>query len=316
LLAKSLFLLVTTASLNFLVNPFGAYPIHLFEAIVMGSRGPKLSLYQRRTPAIVVLGSSRSFTMEPGHIEARTSRPAFNAAVHVGGTRDYLDFARCFAARRSFPSVVIVGLGVEQVLRQARPVEADDPLATCSGEEGASVRTWLRNHRRLLTLEETWAALRSLALEVTGRPAPTYMFLADGLIRNSAYRPLDEALEVSLAGQWRPSTFDVDTLNPQNLEQLRSLLELCRDRGARVIVYLPPYHPRALARYLQESRFESLRAQLLAQLGAWSKRYPLQFYDFTDVRQFGGRPDMFYDASHPREDACRLMLDIMLSGLT
>ena len=315
MLARSLFLLVTTASLNFLVNPFGAYPIHLFEAIVMGSRGPKLSLYQRRTPAIVVLGSSRSFTMEPGHIEARTSRPAFNAAVHVGGTRDYLDFARCFAARRSFPSVVIVGLGVEQVLRQARPVEADDPLATCSGEEGASARTWLRNHRRLLTLEETWAALRSLALEVTGRPAPTYMFLADGMIRNSAYRPLDEALEVSLAGQWRPSTFEVDTLNPQNLEQLRSLLELCRDRGARVIVYfLLITRGRSLAtcKRVASSRFEP------SCWPSWGRGRSDTRFSSTISRSapFGGRPDMFYDASHPREDACRLMLDIMLAGLT
>ena len=56
LLARSLFLLVATACLNFLVNPFGVYPIHLFEPIAMGSRGPKLSLYQRRAPAIVVLG--------------------------------------------------------------------------------------------------------------------------------------------------------------------------------------------------------------------------------------------------------------------
>lgn len=301
--------------MNLLVNPFGSYTSRLFDPIVVSSRRPKLSLYRERMPSVVVLGSSRSFTMEPAYIEARTSRPAFNAAVHGATTRDYLDLVRCFAAGPSFPSVVIVGLGVEQVLRLGRPVEADEPLAACAGQETASAPAFVNAHRRLLTLEETWASMRVLAMEVVGRPAPSHTFLADGMIRSSAYQPLEEALAISLAGGWRPSTFELDSLHPGALAQVRQLLELCQARGAKVIVYLPPYHPRAVDRYRSESRFESLRAQLLAQLAAWAKRYPLRFHDFTELSRFAGQPDMFYDASHPREDACRLMLDIMLADL-
>ena len=39
----------------------------------------------------------------------------------------------------------------------------------------------------------------------------------------------------------------------------------------------------------------------------------MRFYDFTEVSRFGGREEMFDDASHPTEDANRLMLDIMLA---
>jgi hypothetical protein len=136
------------------------------------------------------------------------------------------------------------------------------------------------------------------------------------MMQFSETRPLEEALESSLAGNWRPSQFDADRLHPMSVALMRQFLELCRDRRAKVVVYLPPYHPRAMARYLKESRFAFLRTRVLEQLAAWAMQYPLEFYDFTEVHRFGGRSDMFYDASHPSEDASRLMLDVMLADLT
>jgi len=315
LAARVVLLLVATAGLNYLVNPFGAYATHLFEPIVLSSRFPKLSLYERRSPApaIVVLGSSRCFTMEPSYIETRTSRPAFNAAVHAGGPRDYLDLARCFASHRSFPSVLIVGLGVEQLVTQPALVERRDPFASCRSGGAAPMSEFVRTYRGLVTIEEAWASVRVLTLELTGRPAPLYRFAADGMMQVSETRPLEEAVATSLAGNWRPSQFDSDRLDPMSVALMRQFLELCRDRQAKVVVYLPPYHPRAIARYIEQSRFASLRARVLEQLASWAMQYPLEFYDFTEVHRFGGRGDMFYDASHPREDACRLMLDVMLA---
>jgi hypothetical protein len=67
---------------------------------------------------------------------------------------------------------------------------------------------------------------------------------------------------------------------------------------------------------LKESQFASARAHLLEQLTAWATEYPLRFYDFTEMSLFGGRAEMFSDASHPTVDADRLMLDIMLADET
>jgi hypothetical protein len=319
LVVRTAALLAAAACLNLFVNPFGTYGTHVFEPIILTSRRPKLNLYEHRNPApaIVVLGSSRSFSMEPSYIEARTSRPAFNAAMHAAGPQDYLDMARCYAAKGRFPSTLIVGLGVEQLITEPVTIERHDPLASCSGRDGESLSAFLRAYRGLFTLEETWASLRLFVLDLKGaRPAPLYRFAADGAIQSIKPRPLDQAVDESLSGNWQPSEFDRDSLNSKRVEQMRQLLELCRDRGARVIVYLPPYHPRATARYLRESRFASLRALVLGQLGAWTSQYPVRFYDFTELSSFGGRDDMFYDASHPREDAFRLMVDRMLADLT
>jgi hypothetical protein len=319
LAARSLLLLVAAVSLNLLVDPLGVHGGRLFEPIVLRTRAPKLRLYEqtRPPPAIVILGSSRSFSVEPQYVAARTSRRAFNAAVAGAGVRDYLDFARCMAARDSFPSLLIVAIGVEQAILDARALERDDPMRDCLDPQRAP---WERAqaYRGLVTLQETWASLRLLGLEVTGRPAPAYSFGPDGTTRGpgTSRLRLEQAVDDSLAAAWAPSLFDRESLDPQSVAQFRQVLELCREHGAKAIVYLPPYHPRALARYVKESHFASGRARLLEQLASWSREYPLRFYDFTEVGRFGGRDDMFEDASHPTEEANRRMLDTMLADET
>jgi hypothetical protein len=317
LAARAAFLFVAAVSVNLFVDPFGTHGTHIFEPITLSSRRPKLRLYREHRPApeIVILGSSRSFSMEAAYIEAQTSRPTFNASVHGGGPRDYIDLATCFTQAHTFPSILIVGLGVEQMLGSAEtPVEHDDPLGECR-PSGAPVREFLTTHVGAVAIQETWASLRVLALEVTGRPAPAYTFGPDGTVQGGFHAPLEEAVDSALAGNWAPGAFAAERLDPRRVEQVRLLLGMSRARGARVIVYLPPYHPRALARYERESNFGSLREQLLARLAEWSREYPLSVFDFTDVASFGGRSAMFYDASHPREDAYRLMVHVMRRDL-
>lgn len=315
LLARSALLLAATVSLNVLVDPFGAHGTGVFEPITLTTRRSKLRLYEKRRPApeIVILGSSRSFAMEPAYVEAETSSPAFNAAVAGAQPADYLDLASCLAQGRAVAPTFIVGLGVEQLLGHADlPIEGGDPLAACRPRRSA-VESFVRTSASAVGARETRATFRVLALEVTGRPSPAVTFAADGTMLGGFHGPpLEEAVEADLAGSRSPSVFAASTIDPQSSEEVRQLLELSRQRHGRVIVYLPPYHPRALERYQRESHLVSLRAQLLARLRTWTHEYPLAVYDFTDPAAFGGRSDMFYDAWHPREDACRLMLDVML----
>lgn len=318
LLIRALLLGLVTAGMNLLVNPFGRYATHLFEPIALSTRRPKLMLYAQRQPApeIVLLGSSRSFAFEPAYVETRTSRPTFNAAVHAASTRDYLNLARCLARGDTFPSLLIVGLGVEQMIAESsQPVERPDPLARCASVDEESVVARLRSYRGLLSMEEAWASLRVLALDLRGRPAARFSFAADGMVIGSETRTLEQAVANALTGNWHPSTFNARGLGPANVRQFRQLLELCRDHGARVIVYLPPYHPRATARYVSESRFPALRGELLEHLASWAQLYDVEFHDFTEIRRFGGSEHMFVDASHPTKEAFRLMVNVMLADL-
>jgi len=304
--------------LNLVADPLGVHGSHVFTPIVARTVGEKVYLYERMQPppAIVVLGSSRSFYMEPRHIHEKTGRAAFNASVAGGGTRDYLDFARCFAARGTFPALLIVGLGVEQALSGVRTMEQNQPMDDClRPRRGLADR--VAAYEGVFTMQETWASLRLLGLEVTGRPAPLRTFDRDGMMRDSPTAPVrsvEQGVAESLATAWGPRVFPGEELSAESLDHVRQLLDLCRQQGAAAIIYLPPYHPRAIAVYERESHYAAARDRLIAQLASWSAEYPMRFHDFTEISRFGGRPDMFVDASHPTVDADRLMLDAMLAA--
>ena len=319
LLGRAFVLLASVGALNLFVDPFGTHGTNLIEPIVVSSRQPKLNLYRRASPPpeVVVLGSSRSFDMEPSSIERITGGRAFNAAVQAADPRDYEDFAACFERAGSFPSLLIVGLGIEELLEAGGPpAEPRDPLAVCRATIGAVPRS-LRTLESTFSMQETTASVRSLLLEAGGRREPMNVFGSDGALRRT--RPptlgVDEAVDESLAGNWSPRRFAADSLARASFGHLDRLFETSRRHDARVVVYLPPYHPRALLRYRAESHFVSLHRQLLTQLADWQRRYSVDAQDFTEVAAFGGTSDMFYDASHPNEEACRLMTGVIARGL-
>ena len=319
LLGRAGLLLALIAALNVLVDPFGAHGTNVFDPIVVSSRRPKLHLYRRASPPpeAVVLGSSRSFDMDPTTIERVTGRRAFNAAVQAAVPRDYEDFAGCFEQAGRFPSLLIVGLGIEQMLGgDGPPVEHDDPLAVCRPSVGAVPRS-LQALQSTLSLQETTGSVRSLFLHAGGRREPLNIFGSDGALLRTAPPSLglDQALEDSLAGSWSPRCFAAEFLAPASVGHLDRLFETSRRHHARVVVYLPPYHPRALRRYRAESHFVALHRQLLRQVADWQRRYAIYAHDFTELAAFGGTADMFHDASHPSQEACGLMMRVIAQDL-
>jgi hypothetical protein len=309
--------LVAVASLNYVANPFGLYGPRFFEPIVLHSRADKMRLYAGREPApeVVVFGSSAAFTLPPACIEERTGRRAFNASLHGGTARDFLAFTRYMIERGGPPRLAIVQLRVEQFrpdttvgFEPGDPLQAwaaDDPVAL--GAAGAAART-------LLTLEQTEASLRLLAVELRGRPAPRYVFDPDGL---GHFTPNSlQTLDDYLAEAAKPYHFRFRELSPYHLGQLDRFLSLCRDKQIRVIAYVAPYHPRLAALWERETRLPELKAQLLRFLAGHASRGGVAVHDLSDPATFGGTEGMFLDALHPDAEANCRMAAVMLQGMT
>jgi hypothetical protein len=309
--------LVLVAALNLVVNPFGIYPTHVFEPIVLNSRVQKTRMYAAlpAPPEVVVLGNSVSFTMAPHYIEQRTGRRAFNASVHGGVPADYLAFFRFMLAIGKVPKLLVVPVSVETLrpnlptgfephdpLRPYRPGHAFDPLEAPS---------------ELIGLPQTEASLRLLSVEWKGRGAPQYRFEADGFGQFLGTTPLDAAVDSYLAGDWGPGLFAFETLEEHQLASLHELLTECRAHGVRVVAYIPPYQPRAAAVYALRSRLPDLKGQLVRWLQRWQGEGLLDsVYDFSRLESFGGTAEMFHDVAHPTAEASRRMLDRMLPALS
>jgi len=310
--------LFLVATLNYLVNPLGIYSTRLFEPLVLHSRTEKMRLYRaaQPPPEIVVLGSSSSFTMSPVYIRERTGRPAFNASLHGGVPEDYLAFLRYMTSLDKLPKILIVPMSVELV-RPNLPsgFEPHNPLKPYLERES---RDLLEGARWLLTLEQTRASLRLLAAERKGRPPSHYRFDADGwghFVESSA--PLEKIVDAYMATkEWGPDLFGFRELDPAQISYFRQFLTLARRLDVKVIVYVPPLYPRAVAFYERETNLPALRTQLIERLRAWQAEGLIAaVYDFTRVEAYGGDAAEFHDLAHPTAAASRRMLDLMLQPL-
>jgi hypothetical protein len=305
-------LLSLVAGFNYLVNPLGIYSTRLFEPIVLRSRSDKMRLYRsvNPPPEIVVLGSSSSFSMPPAYIRERTGRPAFNASLHGGVPEDYLAFLRYLVSLDKIPRLLIVPLSVE-LLRPNLPrgFEPNNPLAPFLEKDH---RDLLDGPRRLVSLDQTRASLRLLAADRRGRPPAQYRFDADGwghFAQTDA--PLERIVENYMATkEWGPALFSFQHLDGRQLSYFREFLALARRLGVKVIVYVPPLYPKALAFYEKETNLPVLREELLGQLQAWrAEGLIVSVHDFTRLESFGGRASEFADLAHPTAEASRRMLD-------
>jgi hypothetical protein len=307
--------LALVAGLNYLVNPLGIYSSRLFEPIVLHSRTEKMRLYRAASPRpeIVILGSSSSFTMAPAQIQERTGQTAFNASLHGGVPEDYLAFLRYMASLGTLPSLLIVPMSVEQV-RPDLPAgfEPHNPLAPYIEREP---RGWLPDLGRLVTLEQARASLRLLAAELRGRPPSHYRFDSDGRAHfRESPEPLDRIVDSYLGTrEWSPGVYAFPDLDARQMSLFHRFLALARRLDVKVIVYVPPLYPRAVALYERESNLPALRAKLLERLHAWQAQgLIVAVHDFTRVESFGGHAQEFHDLAHPTAEASRRMLDLML----
>ena len=310
-------LLILVAGLNYVVNPLGIYGPRFFDPIVLHSRTGKMRLFRaaQPPPEIVILGSSSSFTMSPAYIRERTGRPAFNASLHGGVPEDYLAFLRYMASLGKVPKLLIVPMSVELV-RPDLPTgfEPNNPLKPYL--EGKS-RALAEDLRWLLTLEQTRASLRLLVANARGRPPSLYRFDPDGWghFRETS-APLEKIVDAYMATkEWGPGLYAFQNLDAAQMSYFRQFLSLTQGLGVKVIVYVPPLHPRAMAFYEKETNLPALRTTLLDRLHAWQAQGLLAaVYDFTRVESFGGNASEFHDLAHPTAEAARRMLDRILAS--
>lgn len=84
-------IVLTAIGLSIYVNPHARFAGRLFPPITPSARSIKTELYRqlKDNPDIVILGSSRAFTISPDYINAKTTFDAFNMSVEGGRVGDF-----------------------------------------------------------------------------------------------------------------------------------------------------------------------------------------------------------------------------------
>lgn len=334
-------LLMGVMAFNYILNPLGIYPTSYFEPLVLNHDTTyryKTNLYDNMSfpPEVVILGSSRSFTMPPAYITEVTGLLAFNASVHGGTLNDIIQFTRHMVDEGHPPRVIIVGLPTELMVHKHKENKQATTSATSKKSKpspslterllGADAYRSLNDFRadlsynidlarQLVSWYQTKESIRQLEMEFEGRPGAFYRIDQDGLVHFDAKVSLKQAVQGNIAEpMWGELFSRADEFNQGGVAAVKRLLNLCRKNHITVIFYLPPYQPQMLAVYEQQN-LPRLKAEQLELFAALQDEYDFTVYDMTTVESFGGDETMFIDGVHPTEDAARLILDILLKDV-
>lgn len=305
---------VAVAVLNYVVNPFGYYPTSFLKPLTFASRQEKIRLWSElpKTPDVIMLGSSRSFTLSPANLTQTSGRSAFNASFHWGTFRDYVAFLRYLIQKHQLPKIVIAEMSLD-IMRSApeTALEANDPLRQYISDSYDTNAVIVQQYQALWSVTQTEQSIRSLLLEIVGRNSRLYAFDADGLGHFLHPDPQDEAINTYIS-MLKPDDA-LDKFDSAQIAYLQTFLRLCRDQNLQVIFYVPPYHPRLLSYFKQNGAFVNSEAELLKIVTDWREQGDrLTIHDFSDVNSFAGTSSMFFDAIHPTEAAGQLMLSILI----
>jgi hypothetical protein len=316
LVITTLALMMGVGAFNYVVNPFGLYPPHVFESIELNTRTNKMNSYAAYSsaPQIIVLGSSRSFSVDPTQIENLWHYSAFNASMAGALIQDYLAFLRYIEQAGRFPKIVIINLAPEvfEILSDLYIPEPNGLLwdYVDRADPNYLLKRGFDRVTRLFSKEQMETSIRVLQTKITKQSVfYPYTFDANGLghfnvinLGADALAPnvLASNLWVTRFSQFHPEHYRFD--------QLQQILELAKEQHIQVIGYMPPYHPAMYKVLLERTDFTKIVNYISGQLATFEEEYPFHYVNFTGSDAFSDGDAMFYDIAHPSLQASALMM--------
>jgi hypothetical protein len=317
-LGSCLGVLAAILAFNIVIDPFALVGSGIVPTAVESDRSIKLDLLQhlKRTPQVLILGSSRSRQAEPTFLRKLTGHSGFNAGVTGGTSADEYVFVR-FAAdlfphqKRRYIWFTDVGLAGGGVLPQL----SNDPRAHRYLAGGAGFG--LGDVATYLSTDATKASWRVLRKCVLASCRSRIRYNPDGSLTNQSLRYLPEHAK-SLQASVRKLVAGVgahhDTLaqaradltRPGRFFYFERALAFMNRRGEVPVIVLNPVYPTVLAA-LNKYGYAGRRATLekVAQL---KKKYRFVFVDAQDIRTWGGNDYDWSNATHVNRSNMRRLL--------
>lgn len=288
------------------VDPRGLYGTNIYEPRLLLVRDDKLNAYTRlaTTPDVVVLGSSRAFTLLPEFFEQDLGYSAFNMSVEGGRMEDYEIQTKFILDHdpKNPPKVLMIEItppliiGSDEIARRM-------PLRLLQYMDSNLIKKVLKHRiEGLLDLQQFNEALYSLHYYMSEQIEPTYwIFNPDGGGSVQSSYDLQYLLQQDIAN-WKVQGCPHQQLLPEGIRHLEAVVHLAEEHNLSVILYITPRHPDYYNELMAENR-HYLRCETILQtyMQALMDRYPFVFYlNYSRLEQIGGVADEtgYYDSQH------------------
>ena len=322
-------LLLSIATLNFVVDPFELYGTKLFLPLEFNRYDKKIELYRAldNSPQALILGSSCTESFDPELVFNLTGKRCFNFAQPAARPETLLADLKLALSENKVPVDSVI-VGVEPLF--FHPKTPVHPQA----EFSESLRPFLKDRsilkfmigkvERLISIEQLSASYDVLKRERSGTKEPDVIsYRNDGFAvyprreTELAEGKLDlgEIIE-KRALRYPDQIFQISTftgLSPERTETFREFVDLCRDNGIKMYVFMPPVHP-CLWDSLKARGAEPIYKETARFLSSVVTESGGVFRDYTHIESFDGSPNEFHDVVHMTKSNCDLLLRNLLSG--
>jgi len=320
--------ILATAALNVLVDPFDIYGVGLLPRSEVNYYEMKLELFDEfdPRPEALIIGSSRVLAFDPDVVEEMIGERCFNFSVAGAKAETFYAILRLALDDYDAPiHTVILGVDPES-FHPAMPIQPESRFVSAYAKyfihDPSGQATMAERLSLLLTLDQTSESISSIQTYLKERTGQAKMeFRDDGFatwiqrereIEEGTYdlqSRLDQRIRKYPERSLRLSEFTA--LDETRKEYWEDFLQLCEDKGIRVYAFLPAMHPQLLE-VLNNLDAGRILGEVADYLDDTVSESGGVFRDYTDIRSFGGDPDLFYDEIHMRpENGEKLLKDLL-----
>jgi hypothetical protein len=307
------FILLIVVGTILSVNPRGMYFSDRYVARQLMLRGSKMQGYFafESPPEVVILGSSRAFTLSPTTIREQTGLTAYNMAVEGGRIEDFLIQARQL---QPFPRILLIEVQ-EGLPREPNDIASRAPLRWLP---------YMRPETALLTLQKRLEGLIDLdqfaeAIHIANyaelyerQPNEWPRFNADGFAARAIITPseLEQAILTDIGNISPARCQGVDEISQFEVAQL---IQIAESQNSAIIFYISPLHPRYYdERLADDPEYQRCYEAFTAYVDALTRQHDRVFFlDYSRLASIDGVDDEsgYYDSQHLTEANSRRLID-------
>jgi hypothetical protein len=277
--------------------------------VYSSARYMKLVLYEtlEYQPDIIILGSSRAYTMSPAYIEELTGAKGFNMSIQGGSFLDTFVYARYIIEhqKESLPRLLLVEFQL-QTINQEYLVD-DTPLALWQ---------YIPDNKYfkpdLIFCDTTFDPL----LNENFRDDLVWIFEPDG---TAYHRPLT-ARQYNLALNRQIDNLKTgamcEALAPTSLEYIEKLVALAEENNISLVFYRPPFNKLLSDTFKDDPDYATCGELTNAYMQTLDEQHENVFYmDLSGQEQISGNADGYYDGTHFKPDSSRALVDLLLPAI-
>lgn len=312
--------LLTTALINAVVNPYAIYPTQWFPPVAVNDLDRAVDMLQNPAlePQLVVFGSSRSSRLRPRDLECYSGLTSANASFSNATPDSYYALASYMLDIKPSPKMMIIGVDVEAF---QPPEKFGDRLGNVP-----RLQKYLRPNR----LEGTWfdatqlfsfAQLSDSVRDVqhTLQPTPAADANTSPQDKTDNAPPLkiiensEESTPKRAIQSYEKRFGDYTALSQDQKDYFEALVKLATDKHIALKIFITPLSPTLIDDLTRQGMYPQRHLDVRNWLTQLRGKYPFEFYDLSTIDTFGGNDKDFYNLAHINDVNSARLIGVLFS---